>query len=57
MEITLSHKIPLYDSLYIALALTKRASFSSLDETQLSVARRLGMPVIQAAKSKKKIKE
>jgi len=46
MEIALSHKIPIYDSVYIALALTKGASFSSLDETQLSAARKLGVPVI-----------
>ena len=46
MEIALSHKIPIYDSVYIALALTKGAGFSSLDETQLNVARKLGVPVI-----------
>jgi len=46
MEIALSHRIPIYDSLYIALALTAKASFSSLDETQLDVARRLGIPIV-----------
>lgn len=48
MEISLSHEISIYDSLYLALALTKRADFNSLDETQLSVARKLGVTVIQA---------
>jgi len=55
MDIALSHKISVYDSLYIALALTKRASFSSLDETQLSIARRMGVSVIQATVSKKEM--
>jgi len=56
MDIALSHKIPIYDSLYLALALIKGASFSSLDETQLSIARKLGVPIIQAATPKREMK-
>lgn len=48
MGISLSRKISIYDSLYLALALKKGARFSSLDQTQLSIARKLGVPVTQA---------
>lgn len=47
MKIALSHRISIYDSLYLALALTNRTDFSSLDEAQLSVAKKLGVPIIQ----------
>ena len=47
MKIALSHRISIYDSLYLALALTNRTNFSSLDEAQLSVAKKLGVPIIQ----------
>jgi len=54
MEISLSQRIPVYDSLYIALAITKKASFSSLDKTQLNVAKEMGIPIVQASTPKKK---
>lgn len=47
MEIALSHRISIYDSLYLALSLYKSANLASLDETQISVATRLGIRVVE----------
>jgi len=47
MGMSLSHKISIYDSIYLALALREGARFSSLDQTQLNIARKLSVPIIQ----------
>ena len=46
LEISLQYKISIYDSLYLALALKKRARLLTLDERQADVAKRLGIEVL-----------
>lgn len=47
LEISLNHGLTVYDSLYIALALSNRKPLLTLDAKQRDVARRLGVEVIE----------
>ena len=47
LEIALNHGLTVYDSLYIALALSNRKPLLTLDTRQRDVARRLGVEVIE----------
>ncbi len=46
LELALSHGITVYDAIYIALAIEKKAKLLTLDEKQRSVAKGLGVEVI-----------
>lgn len=44
-EISLKEKLPVYDSLYIALAVAEKVPLATLDEKQRGVAEKLGVEV------------
>jgi predicted nucleic acid-binding protein len=46
-EIAIKSKIPLYDSLYIALALKEKAKLLTLDATQAQAAEKYGIEIIK----------
>jgi len=46
MEIAIRHKITLYDSLYLTLAIQNRLPLATLDKQQLKVAEELKIPII-----------